>query len=70
MKKSLQQHPRIAARASMRFNERQLQAALRAQRPDAPDLFSDRDEDDVEYASLLRDFECVHDEALGAESYS
>ena len=70
MNKSHQQHPRIAARASMRFNERRLQAALRAQRPYAPDLFSDRNEDDVEYASLLRGFECVHDEALGAECYS
>ena len=70
MKKSHQQHPRIAARASMRFNEQQLQAALRAQRQYAPDLFSDRDEEDAEYASLLRDFECVHDEALGAERYN
>lgn len=70
MKKSHQQHSRSAARASMRFNVQQLRAALRAQRPDAPDLFSDRNEDDVEYASLLRDFECVHDEALGAECYN
>ena len=70
MRKSHQQQPRIAARAAMRRCERQLQAALRAQRPDAPDLFSDRNEDDAEYASLLRDFECVHDEALGAERYN
>ena len=70
MKKSLQRHPRIAVRASANGMERRLQAMLRAQRLDAPDLFSDRDEDDVEYASLLRDFECVRDEALGAECYS
>lgn len=70
MKKSLQRHSRIAARAVMRRREQQLQAALRAQRPEAPDLFSDRVEDDVEYASLLRDFQCVREEALGAERYS
>jgi hypothetical protein len=70
MKKSHQRHSRIAARAVMRRGEHQLQAALRAQRPDAPDLFSDRIEDDVEYASLLRDFQSVQEEALGAECYS
>jgi hypothetical protein len=38
--------------------------------PDAPALFSDRDDEAAEWASLLRDFECVHDEALGCERYS
>lgn len=70
MKKSVQRHPRIAVRTPAHSMEGRLQAMLQAQRPDAPDLFSDRDEDDVEYASLLRDFECVRDEALGAECYS
>ena len=70
MKKILQLHSRTTPRASAQYNLQRLQSALRAQRPDAPDLFSDRDEDDVEYASLLRDFELVHDEALGAERYN
>ena len=70
MNKSLQRHSRIPARASANSMERRLQATLRAQRLEAPDLFSDRDEDETEYASLLRDFECVRDEALEAECYS
>lgn len=47
-----------------------LRAALQAQRADPPDLFSDRDDDAMEYASILRDFTCRHDVALGAERYN
>jgi len=45
-----------------------LRAALRAQWEDAPELFSDRDDEAREYASILRDFACRHDEALDAGS--
>lgn len=70
MKKSAHRHSRVAARASVRGWERRLQAALRSQPTDAIDLFSDRDEDVVEYAALLRGFEGVREEALEAERYS
>jgi len=43
-----------------------LRAALRAQGEDAPELFSDRDDEAREYASILRDFACRHDAALDA----
>jgi hypothetical protein len=43
-----------------------LRAALQAQRENAPELFSDRDDEAREYASILRDFACRHDEALDA----
>ena len=46
------------------------QAALRQLNPDAPELFSDRQEDAVEVECILRDFERAHDEALGAERYA
>jgi hypothetical protein len=42
---------------------------LQAQWP-APDMFSDRDDDAAEHASLMRDFERMRDEALGSERYS
>ncbi len=65
MKPSTHRHSRRAGRA-----QRWLLAPLQAQWQDAPALFSDRDDDAAEYASLLRDFECARDEALGAERYS
>lgn len=45
-------------------------AAPHVQWQDAPALFSDRDDDAAEYASLLRDFECARDEELGSGRYS
>ena len=51
-----------------RSAEAMLRAALRAQGEDAPELFSDRDDEAREYASILRDFACRHDEALDAGS--
>jgi len=50
--------------------ERRWQAALKRLDPEAPELFSDRQEDAVEVECILRDFERVHDEALGAERYA
>jgi hypothetical protein len=52
-----------------RHARRRLEAA-QAQWPEAPDMFSDRHDDAAEYASLMRDFECVRDEALGSGRYS
>jgi len=49
--------------------EQKLQALLRAQRRDAPELFSDREEDAKEYDSIVRRFVAVHDETLSAEPY-
>jgi len=65
MKSSTHRHSRRAGRAQQR-----LLAALQAQWQDAPALFSDRDNDTAEYASLLRDFESARDEALNAERHS
>jgi hypothetical protein len=50
--------------------EERWQAALRRLSPDAPDLFSDRQDHEVEVECILREFERVHDEALGAERYA
>ena len=50
--------------------EERWQAALRKLNPDAPELFSDRQEDAVEVEYILRDFERAHDEALGVERYA
>lgn len=50
--------------------EERWQAALRRLRPDAPELFSDRQEDAVEVERILREFERVHDEELGVERYA
>ena len=55
----------ICAPAARRAEAR-LQAALHAQREDALELFSDRDDEAREYASILRDFACRHDAALDA----
>jgi hypothetical protein len=49
---------------------RRLHAALQTLRREAPDIFSDREEDAVEYESIVRDFETVHDEALAGERYN
>ena len=57
----------ICAPAARRADAR-LRAALQAQWEDAPELFSDRDDEAREYASILRDFACRHDEALDAGS--
>ena len=65
MKPSTHRHSRRAVRA-----QGWPLAAPRVRWQDAPALFSDRDDDAAEYASLLRDFEYVHDEALGSERYS
>lgn len=70
MKKSAHRHSRGATRAPARGGEKRLLAALRAQSPDALDLFTDRDDDAGEYQSLLRDFERVREEAIGAERYN
>jgi len=67
MKKPTPRHSRSAHRASVHGAERQLQAAPRAQRSGAPDLFPERDDDDAEFMTLLRDFESVREERLGAE---
>ena len=69
MKASSHRHSATPAPAARRAEER-LRAALRTRWPDAPDLFSDRNEDAAERASILRDFESVHDEALRAERYN
>jgi hypothetical protein len=50
---------------------RRLHAMLQTLRPVAtPDIFSDREEDAVEYDSIVRDFETVHNEALSGERYN
>jgi hypothetical protein len=69
----------MKTRAWKRTNERRRavscaearwQAALRSLNPDAPELFSDRQDDAVEVECILRDFERAHDEALGVERYA
>lgn len=50
--------------------EKRWQSALRRLDPDAPELFSDRQEDAVEIECILRDFERAHDAALGVERYA
>lgn len=50
--------------------EARWQAALDRLSPDAPELFSDRQDHAMEIECILRDFEQVHDEALGAERYA
>ena len=67
--------PRICRRAKTRRRgactaEQRWLEALRKLRPEAPELFSDRQEDAVEVESILRDFERAHDEALGVERYA
>jgi len=57
----------ICAPAARRAEAR-LRAALQAQREDAPELFTDRDDEAREYASILRDFACRHDAASDAGS--
>jgi hypothetical protein len=65
MKPSTHRHTKRAIRS-----QRWLLAAMHAQRKEPPVLFSERDDDAAEYASLMRDFECVRDEALDAERYN
>lgn len=65
MKITTHRHSGRAART-----QRWLLAALQAQWQDAPAMFSERNDDAAEYASLLHDFECAHDEALDAERYN
>jgi len=65
MKSSTHRHSRRAIRS-----QRWLLVALQTQWRDTPALFSERNDDAAEYASLLRDFECAHDEALDAERYN
>jgi hypothetical protein len=59
-----------AARRAACSAEERWQAALRRLSPDAPELFSDRQEDAVEIDCILRDFERARDEALGVERYA
>jgi len=49
---------------------RRLHPALQMPRLEAPDIFSDREEDAAEYDSIVRDFETARDEALSAERYN
>ena len=44
--------------------------ALQVLRLEAPDIFSDREEDAVEYENIVRDFAIVRDEALSGERYN
>ena len=50
--------------------EQRWRAAVRRLRPDAPELFSDRQEDAREVECILREFGRAHDEALGVERYA
>ena len=65
MKRSANRHSRHAGRV-----QQQLLMALRGQWQDAPLLFTDRDDDAAEVASLLRDFEFARDEAVDADRYN
>jgi hypothetical protein len=49
---------------------RRLEATLQTLRLEAPDIFSDREEDAVEYESIVRGFETARDEALSGERYN
>ena len=69
MRASTHRRNGVSAPAARRA-ELWLRAALQAQRAEALELFSDRDDDALEYASILRDFECAHDKALGAERHN
>lgn len=65
MKPSIHRHTMRAIRS-----QRWLLAALQSQWKNTPALFSDRDDEAAEYASVLRDFEYARDEALDAERYN
>ena len=49
---------------------RKIEAALLALRMREPDIFSDREEDAVEYDSIVRDFEMARNEAVAADRYN
>ncbi|OGA25181.1 MAG: hypothetical protein A3I02_08805 [Betaproteobacteria bacterium RIFCSPLOWO2_02_FULL_67_26] len=59
-----------AQRRALCTAEARWQAALRKLSPEPPELFSDRQDEAVEVECILRDFERVHDEALGVERYA
>ena len=55
----------LAPRRAQRWNLSDLDPRWVA----APDLFSDREDDAAEYASLLRQFESAHDDSIMVERY-
>jgi hypothetical protein len=70
MKTTIHRTARAGTPVMERDARRRLEAMLQTLRREAPAIFSDREEDAVEYDSIVRDFERVHDEALSAERYN
>ncbi|HET9384873.1 MAG TPA: hypothetical protein VFO67_06975 [Gemmatimonadales bacterium] len=70
MKFPVDRHARVAGSRAARVAEAQMQAALRTRLLQAPDLFSDRDENAAEYASILQDFERLRNEATDADRFN
>jgi hypothetical protein len=69
MRTTIHRMARAGAPVMAREARRRLHAALQL-RLEAPDIFSDREEDAAEYDSIVRDFETARDEALSAERYN
>lgn len=70
MKVSRCKSERARRRRAVCSAEARWQRALRALRPGAPEVFSDRQEDAVEYEHILREFGRARDEALGVERFA
>ena len=68
MKATSRRHSTIRSFAPRRAQRRN-PSALDLRWAVAPELFSDREDDAAEYASLLRQFESVHDDSLGVERF-
>jgi hypothetical protein len=63
-------HPTARTAKLAKPAQRRLEALLRAMPHDPQDVFSDREEDAVEYDSIVRDFANACDEALSAARYN
>ena len=68
MKATSRRHSTIRSLAPHRAQRRN-PSALDLRWAVAPELFSDREDDAAEYASLLRQFESAHDDSLRAERF-
>lgn len=70
MKTTIHRTARAVTPVVARDARRRLEATLQTLRLEAPDIFSDREEDAVEYDSIVRDFAIAHDEAFSGERYN
>ena len=70
MKATVHRAARAETPVMARDARRKIEAALQALQMQAPDIFSDREEDAAEYDSIVRDFETARDEAVAADRYN